>query len=124
MGGIIEINDTLRISKAQGFPADLEIKKHLVKPISFDVVKDKIFTFRNKSRIRVFKIPPVRNFLVEDINDKWLYWGLIHILNVHHDYENQSTSGNFRVIYLNSPEEMRQAYALIDRNANNDYFAS
>jgi hypothetical protein len=32
MGSFIEINDTLQISKEQGFPNELEINKHLESP--------------------------------------------------------------------------------------------
>lgn len=80
MGATIEINDTLRISKAQGFPAELDIKKHLINPYSLDAVAGKVYEFTNKPKIRVYKIPPVRNFLVEDVDGKWLYWGLVQIL--------------------------------------------
>ena len=46
-------------------------------------------------------MPPVRNFLVENIDGKWLYWGLIHIIEVKHDYINKTTSGKFKIIYIN-----------------------
>lgn len=61
-------------------------------------------------------MPPVRNFLVENIDGKWLYWGLIHIIEVKHDYINKTTSGKFKIIYINKPEEMEMAHNLIDRN--------
>lgn len=123
MGGIIEINDTLRISKEQGFPRELDITRHLVKPYSTGDFIEKIFAFSGKSKVRVYKIPPVRNFLVEDIGGKWLYWGLVHIIEVTSDYVNQVTSGKFKIIYLNTPDEMKKAYELIDRNPHNNYFA-
>lgn len=70
----------------------------------------------NKTEIRLYKVPPVRNFLVENVDGKWLYWGLIRILEVKHDYTNKTTSGKFKIIYINKPEEMEMAHNLIDRN--------
>lgn len=82
MGAYIEINDTLRITKEQGFPSQLDIQTHLKKPYSFKDFKDKVFKFSSKPKIRVFKIPPVRDFLVEEVDGKWIYWGLCHIIEV------------------------------------------
>lgn len=114
MGAIVEHNDTLRISKEQGFPAELDIKRHLQKPFTIDQFKDKVFEFSGKERIRIYKTPPIRNILVEDLGGKWLYWGLCHIVEIHHDYINQVTSGKFKIIRINSPEEMELAFELID----------
>lgn len=114
MGSMIEINDTLRITKDQGFPAELDIVKHLKNPFKFEDVADKVFEFKAKEKIRVYKQPPVRNFLVEDLGGKWLYWGLCYILEVKHDYVNGVTSGKYKIIRLNSPEEMKQAFKLTD----------
>lgn len=116
MGSFIEINDTLRISKEQGFPEVLSIEEHLKNPISLDVVGDTVFSFTSKPKIRVYKIPPVRNFLVEDLGGKWLYWGLCHILEVNHDYEKEETSGKFKIIRLNNPEEMQEMFKLTHFN--------
>lgn len=123
MGSYIEINDTLRISKAQGFPNELLIEKHLSTPYTLSDVAEKVFTFSRKPKVRLYQAPPVRNFLVEDIAGKWLYWGLVHILEVHHDYVKQETSGKFIIIHLNTPSEMKKAYDLIDRNPHNNYFS-
>jgi hypothetical protein len=114
MGSMIEINDTLQISKVQGFPAKLDINRHLKTPFSLADVADKEYAFKNKPAIRVYQQPPVRNFLVENINDKWIYWGKCLVLEVHHDYTKQITSGIFKIIALNSPEEMRKAFTAID----------
>jgi len=78
--------------------------------------KDKIFEFKDKPNIRNYHMPPVRNFLVENIDGKWLYWGMIHITEVKHDYINKTTSGKFKIIYINKPDEMEMAHNLIDRN--------
>ena len=80
MGSFIEINDTLQITKEQGFPQELDWKQHILKPYTAEQFQDKVFEFKDKSGIRLYKVPPVRNFLVENIDGKWLYWGLIHIL--------------------------------------------
>lgn len=123
MGCFIEINDTLRITKEQGFPAELQIEKHLQNPFTADDFADQVFEFKDKPDIRVFRIPPVRNFLVESVGDKWIYWGLVHILEVKHDYERKTTSGKFKIIYINTPEEMKKAHDLIDRNPDTNFFA-
>ena len=116
MWSYVEINDTLQITKEQGFPKELKIKEHLRKPYNAEMFKDKVFEFTNKPSIRNYQMPPVRNFLVENIDGKWLYWGQIHMLEVNHDYINKQTSGKFKIIYINKPEEMEMAHNLIDRN--------
>lgn len=123
MGSFIELNDTLRISKEQGFPSELNLQKHLKNPYSIEDFKDQIFSFRSKPKIRVYQQPPVRNFLVEDVDGKWVYWGKCHILEIHHDYIAQETSGKFRIVSLNTPEQMKQAFELIDLVPKNNYFA-
>jgi len=123
MGSMIELNDTLQISKEQGFPELLDIEKHLVQPYSFDEVKDKVFEFRAKTGIRVYQQPPVRNFLVENLDGKWLYWGLCYITEITHDYENGVTSGKYKIVQLNSPEEMKQHFRLVHfTNQEQNYF--
>ncbi len=121
MGSLIELNDTLQISAEQGFPKELDYKQHKKKPFTAADFKGKIFEFKDKPKIRIYKIPPVRNFLVQNIKGKWLYWGLIHITKLIHDNEKQSTSGKFKIIYIYTPEEMKQAHKLIDRNKETDF---
>ena len=122
MGSYIETNDTLQITREQGFPKELQYKKHIVKPFTADDFKDVIFEFKDKPNIRVYHRPPVRNFLVENINGKRLYWGLIHITEIKHDYIKGTTSGKYKIIYINTPEEMKHAHNLIDRNKDTNYF--
>ena len=89
MGSLIEINDTLQISKEQGFPGELDYEKHKIKPFAASDFEGKIFEFKNKPKIRFYQIPPIRNFLVQNINGKWLYWGLVHVIEVyivHYEY--------------------------------------
>ena len=121
MGSFIEINDTLQITKKQGFPEVLDYEKHKIKPFTVDDFKDKIFEFKNKPKIRIYKLPPVRNFLVQNIDGKWLYWGLVHVVEVHHDNIKQTTSGKFKIIYIYTPEEMKHAHRMIDRNKDTDF---
>ncbi len=121
MGGQITLNDTLQITKEQGFPKELDYEKHKQRPFVADDFKDKVFEFRDKPTIRVYQTPPVRNFLVQNIDGKWLYWGLVHVIEVKHDTLNQITSGKFKIIYIYSPQEMEHAHRMIDRNPKTDY---
>lgn len=116
MGSVIEINDTLQITKEQGFPAELNYEKHIQSPFKAEDFKDRVFEFRSKKGIRTYQSPPVRNFFVENRDGKWIYWGLIHITEIVHDYVNKTTSGKFKIIYIYSPDEMAKAHDLIDRN--------
>lgn len=122
MGSFIEINDTLRITKEQGFPAELDYKKHLKKPFKASDFKGRVFEFKDKLGIRIYHAPPVRNFFVEYLNGKWLYWGLVHIIEVRYDFLKKVTSGKYKIIYINTPEEMKKAHELMDRSAKTDYF--
>lgn len=122
MGSFIEMNDTLQITIEQGFPKELDYEKHKIKPFTADDFKDRIFEFKDKSKIRIYKIPPIRNFLVQNVSGKWLYWGLIHIIELHHDNVKQTTSGKFKIIYIYTPEEMKQSHKLIDGNKETDFF--
>ena len=121
MGSFIEMNDTLRISKEQGFPKELDYEKHKIKQFKVENFKDKIFEFKDKPKVRIYQLPPVRNFLVQDIKGKWLYWGLVEIIEINHNNINQTTSGKFKITYIYSPEEMKQAYKLIDKRKETDF---
>jgi len=121
MGSLIEINDTLQLTKEQGFPEILDYEKHKVKPFAASDFKDKIFEFKNKPKIRMYHLPPVRNFLVQNIDGKWLYWGLVHIIEISHDNIKQTTSGKFEIIYIYTTEEMKHAHKLIDRRKETDF---
>ncbi len=121
MGSMIEINDTLRINKEQGFPVDLDIETHLKRPYKLSDFEGKIFEFKDKPKVRMYQLPPVRNFLVEEVDGKWIYWGLCQVIELKYDMVNQVTSGKFKVIHLNSPEQMRQAFDLTDRRPEFNY---
>lgn len=122
MGSYIETNDTLQLTREQGFPAELLLEDHLVTPLTAEQFEGKVFSFHNKPSIRLYHAPPVRNFLVENRNGKWIYWGLIHMIEVTHDLVKKTTSGKFKLVYINLPEEMKTAHALIDRNEATSYF--
>jgi hypothetical protein len=121
MGSFIELNDTLQISREQGFPEELDYERHKIKPFVAEDFENKIFEFKDKPKVRVYQSPPTRNFLVQNIDGQWLYWGLVHVLEVTHDNINQMTSGKFKIIYIYTPEEMKYAHRLIDRNKKTDY---
>lgn len=123
MGSFVELNDTLQLTSAQGFPLELNLEKHLESPLKTDTFKDTVFEFHNKPDVRIYKIPPVRNFLVENRDGKWIYWGLVHILEITCDYVNKTTSGKFKIIRINTPNEMKTAFQLIDMRPNMNYFA-
>lgn len=122
MGSFIESNNTLQITSEQGFPKELNLEKHLENPYKTEDFSDKIFEFKDKDKIRIYHAPPVRNFLVEHRKGKWIYWGLCHVLETKCDYVNKITSGKFKIIYINTPDEMKKAHDLIDRNQNTNYF--
>lgn len=122
MGSFIETNDTLQINKEQGFPKELDLEKHLENPYKLEDFADKIFEFRDKKGIRIYHTPPVRNFLVENIGGKWVYWGLCHVLEVHHDNVRGMTSGKFKIIRLNTPEEMKAVFDMTDERSEMNYF--
>lgn len=97
MGSIVEINDTLELTTEQGFPAKiLDLKKHLIKPITLDVVKDKIFKFKDKPTARIYQLDPVRVYYVHNINGKWLFWGRVFI-QTEMIYKKLDSNGNWNV---------------------------
>lgn len=80
MGSYLEVNDTLQLTKEQGFPtAILDYEKHLQKPILLSDVSDTLFEFRDKPNARIFHLDPVRVYLVHNIDGKWLFWGRVLI---------------------------------------------
>lgn len=121
MGSFIEMNDTLQITSEQGFPSELDYEKHINKPYTADQFNGKVFEFKDKPKIRNYQLPPVRNFLVQNIDGKWLYWGLIRVIEVNHNTVDQTTSGKFEITHIYTPEEMKFAHRLIDRNKKTDY---
>lgn len=107
MGSYIEFNDTLQITTEQGFPKELDLKKHLEKPFTADEFKDKVFAFKNKQNMRVFHPAPTRCFLVHNIDGKWLYWGHCLILEQTIDATTKTTSGKFIITKIYPPEHQK-----------------
>lgn len=78
MGSFIVINDTLQLTNEQGFPQELNLAQHLENPYKLKDFNDKVFQFHNKPDMRIYKVPPTRNFFVENRDGKWIYWGLVY----------------------------------------------
>lgn len=130
MGTFIEVNDTLQLTTAQGFPAEVfDYQKHHQKPITLSDVGDKLFTFRDKPAPRIYQLDPVRVYFVHNIDNKWLFWGhvLIQSLEIKKqlsrdgswDGKSWLTSGAYRVVKIYEPEYQRiftTAEAPEDRN--------
>lgn len=69
----MEINDTLQLTGEQGFPAVLDLEKHFSTPLSADDFFGQVFAFHDKPSIRIYHRPPVRVFLVHNIDGKRVY---------------------------------------------------
>src|SRR4030043_1462045 len=108
MGSFIEINDTLQVTRAQGFPKELVYEKHLLKPFTTKDFEGKEFSFKDKKDIRVYQQPPVTNLFVENIDGKGLFWGMVEFTEIRHDYVKKVTSGKYRIIQISSPFELKQ----------------
>lgn len=121
MGSYIELNDTLQITREQGFPVELDYEKHKKHPYEAEDFSEKVFEFKDKPNIRNYLGDGIRNFLVENIDGKWLYWGLCHIVEVKHDYDKKTTSGKYVITRIFAPEDMHKAFQLIDKRPENDY---
>ncbi len=103
MGSFIELNDTLQLTIKQGFPRELDLKKHLKKPFTVKEFKGKIFSFKNKPNMRIFHPAPGRCFLVHNIGDKWLYWGHCQIIEQTIHANTKTTSGKFIITQIYTP---------------------
>lgn len=123
MGTLIECNDTLQITSEQGWPEELKLEEHLKDPYRLEDFSGKTFEFHGKEGIRIYHAPTIseavmkgRTFLAENREGKWIYWGHCNVLEETHDLVNKTTSGKFTLRHLFSPEEIRIAHDLIDRN--------
>lgn len=95
MGTQIEINDTLNLTKEQGFPGDLlSLEKHLHAPVSASKLEGRSFEFSLKEDARIFHLDPVRVFLVENIGGKWLFWG--HALIQRQEIRKRNSGPNWK----------------------------
>lgn len=105
MGSLIEINDTLKISKERGFPQELKLESHVKDPESSRRFLGKQHNFWNIDD-RLYNRPPTRVFLVEEIDGKWLYWGNAFITS--QTMSEGKTSGNYIITKIYLPEFQRQ----------------
>ena len=108
MGSYIELNDTLQITTEQGFPKELDLKKHLKTPFTVDDFKGKVFSF-SKPELRLFNVPPCRTLLVQNINGKWLCWGHCEVIEQTINSKEGLTSGKFVITKIYNPERMKIA---------------
>jgi hypothetical protein len=82
MGSCIEVNDTLKLKRGEGFPADIR--------------EGGEYAFTLPGR-RLLHMKPVRVFLVEEIGGKWNFVGQALILEQTIDAERDETRGRFIV---------------------------
>ena len=111
MGSTLELNDTLLLSTEQGFPEDLlNLQQHQEQGISLSQLTGQTFTF-TKDGARVFHLDPVRVFLVQKIQGKWLFWGnaLIQSQTICKSQSDGQwiTTGQFIVSKIYDPETQR-----------------
>lgn len=88
MGSTIEINDTLKLTPAEGLPATLRVGE--------------LHTFRKAGR-RLYHLAPTRVFLVHDVEGRWNYLGHAHILELTIDAVRDETRGSYRITRLYPP---------------------
>lgn len=122
MWSFVEINDTLQITYEQWFPKILDVTQHFSSPFTAQAFVWQTFSFTNKPKIRNYQQPPVRNFLVHNLDGKRIYRGTIHILEITHDYVNITTSWTFKIEYIYTPDEMKVAHDLLDKNEETRFF--
>ncbi len=95
MGTQVELNDTLQLTVEQGFPVDiLDLVKHREKPVSAQDLAGKVFEFQFKEDARIFHLDPVRVFLVQNIDGKWLFWG--HALIQRQEIKKRNAGDNWK----------------------------
>lgn len=126
MGGFVEINDVLQLTREQGFPAELVLERHQQSPFKAEDFAGKVFAFANKPKARIYPLPPVRCFLVENIEGKWLYWG--HCLVIEQsitstpDGKEQFTSGKYIITKIYDPRYQKQATVMEIPTGYESYF--
>lgn len=106
MGSMIEFNDTLQLTTEQGFPRELDFKRHLRAPFQAADFKGRAFPFR-KPNIRLYHPSPTRVFLVHNLGGKWLHWGKAHVVEQTIHAEAKETSGTFTIALIYTLEQMR-----------------
>lgn len=89
MGHLIEVNDTLKLKRGAGFPADIRVGA--------------VYDFAIAGR-RLYNLKPTRVFLVEEIDGKWNLVGHAMVLRQTIDAVTDRTTGQFEVTQLYPPE--------------------
>jgi len=138
MGSLLEINDTLQITTAEGFPADIfDLERHRKQPITLADVKGRVFEFSGKAGPRFFHLDPVRVYWYHNIDGRWLAWGQIVMqeqtitrnpaftqhqgaVNVS-DPEQWMTQGKYEVLKIYDPE-YQEAFTRKDLPPELSYF--
>lgn len=110
MGSLIEINDTLKISKGRGFPLELIVESHQNgSPFTSEQFAERVFDFCNPDRRR-YHDGGTRVLLVEEMpGGLWLYWGHAQILRQTQDTPKGRTEGQFVITKIYDPEYQRLA---------------
>jgi hypothetical protein len=85
MGALIEINDTLKLKRGDGFPPQ--------------IVQGGVYDFTIDGR-RLYNLKPSRVFLVEEVDGKWNYIGHAMVLRQTIDAVADRTSGRFEVVLV------------------------
>lgn len=86
------LNDTLQITRAQGFPAKVELNKE--------------YHFEKDKR-RLYRLPPARVFLVHNKEGKWDYVGEALITELTIRPLEGKTIGRFKIVKLYSGEHRK-----------------
>jgi hypothetical protein len=130
MGTKIEFNDTLVLTAEQGFPADIfKLTEHSKNPVTLEALGDRIFSFQ-KDEARFFHLDPVRVFLVQNIDGKWLHWGQVLIqsqmIEKAFDASGQwqhewMTSGTYKVVKIHHPD-YQKLVTINESPANKSFF--
>lgn len=106
MGSLIEINDTLKISRDRGFPNNLRLRDHIENPQNSSSLVGQEFRFWNEGE-RIYHRSPVRVFLVEEMPDgRWLYWGNAIVLE--QTIKNGRTEGRYKITKIYNPDFQKQ----------------
>ena len=92
MGVPLTLNDTLQLTKEQGFPGRLDLNRE--------------YSFQKDGR-RLYRLPPVRVFLVHNKNGKWDYQGEALITELTILPMQEKTVGKFKVVKLYSDEHRK-----------------
>lgn len=115
MGTNVELNDTLLITEAQGFPAELlNRENHVLRPVAPKQLEGETFKFADKDGPRIFHLDPVRVYLVQNIDGKWLFWGKAFVVSQTIEKKlgpngewkpgDWVTSGKYKIVEVFEPE--------------------